>query len=296
MLLALITIMIVILNLDNMSVWNAISSVPSISNKDWIDLSPTSPTFFLKQIIGGMLIALTMTGLDQSMMQKSLSCKNETDATKNISWFGIVVFFVNFAFLIFGALLYSYANQMGISPPDGKTDLLFPELAMNHLGPIAALAFVLGLLAATFSSADSVLTTLTTSFCFDFLDFENKKNGLNAARTRKTVHFIMGGLLFLVMLLFDILNKEAIIQTILTVAGYTYGPLLGIFLFAIKFKRKIHLQYFIPIIVIVAPLFTFFSRELLIHFTGYSMGFELLGVNAAITVLGLYLSSFYIPK
>ncbi|HXH18313.1 MAG TPA: sodium:solute symporter, partial [Chitinophagales bacterium] len=195
-------------------------------------------SFFPKQFLGGMFIAITMTGLDQNMMQKNLSCRTLEDAQKNIRWFSIVVVLVNVFFLSLGVLLYTYSSSKGISIPvneNGKpiTDHLFPMLALQHLGTLAGLFFIVGLTAATFSSADSVLTTLTTSFYIDFLHADTNAKIAERKKTQLR-HIIMisfAAILLIVILLFKLLNNQAIIDTVLKVAGYTYGPLLGLYAF-----------------------------------------------------------------
>jgi len=292
MLVALLVCIFVLFFQESISFSQAIQAVPDLSKTDWLDMDPKSGKFFLKQFAGGALIALCMTGLDQSMMQKSLSCKNVGDAQKNLEWFGVIVFGVNFLFLAFGAMLYSYAAKKGIEVPQGNTDLMFPHLAINTLGTVVSMAFVLGLLAATFSSADSVLTTLTTSVCFDFLNFEKKgEPGIALINQRRWVHLSMSVLLLLTILAFHWLNKDAIINTILKLATYTYGPLLGLFLFGMQSKRKILNGRRIPWIALAAPFLSFAIEWLLKTTTGYQAGLELLGINAGLTVFGLWLVS-----
>jgi Na+/proline symporter len=292
MLLALVICIFVLFFRESVSLSEALQAVPDISSKDWLDLNPKSDKFFLKQFAGGALIALCMTGLDQSMMQKSLSCKNVGDAQKNLEWFGIIVFGVNLLFLSFGAMLYSYAAANGIDIPQGKTDLMFPHLAINVLGMAVSMAFVLGLLAATFSSADSVLTTLTTSVCFDFLNFEKKEDGGNGLiKQRRIVHLLMSSLLLLTILAFHWLNEDAIINTILKLATYTYGPLLGLFLFGLQSKRLILNKKFIPVIALASPFLSFAIELFLKHMFSYQAGLELLGINAGLTVFGLWMVS-----
>lgn len=253
--------------------------------------------FFLKEFLGGIFIAVAMTGLDQNMMQKNLSCKSLGEAQKNIFWFSIVMAIVNVFFLSLGVLLYQYYAFSGIGLPvsaeTGKviSDKVFPNLALNHLGIFAGLVFIVGLTAATFSSADSVLTTLTTSAYVDILEYD-KNTVLTDAEKKKRRTFIHIGfalVLWLVIILFDILNQKAIIDTVLMVAGYTYGPLLGLFIIGlftnINLKDKA-----VPVICIIAPLLTYafatYSKGLL-H--GYEIGNELILINALVTIGGLML-------
>lgn len=248
-------------------------------------------TFFPKQFLGGMFIAIVMTGLDQNMMQKNLSCRSLGDAQKNIYWFSIVMAFVNLFFLSLGALLYVYSESKGIAIP-AKTDNLFPMLALQHLGTFAGLVFIIGLTAATFSSADSVLTTLTTSFYIDFLDAENKKfSEKKKTSIRHAVHISFAFILLLVILAFKAMNNAAIIDTVLMLAGFTYGPLLGMFMFGLFSKRKVN-DRLVPIICLLSPAICYvINMNSVVYLGGYKFGNELLILNGSITFLGLLLIS-----
>lgn len=246
-----------------------------------------SKSFFPKQFLGGIFIAIAMTGLDQNMMQKNLSINTLKDSQKNMRWFSLVMVIVNVFFLSLGVLLYVYANAKGISVD--KTDFLFPTLALSHLGTFAGVVFIVGLTAATFSSADSVLTTLTTSFMIDFLKKGDKDENENEIKnTRHMVHVAFAVILLGVILLFRAMNEQAIIDTVLMLAGYTYGPLLGLFFFGIFSKRNVK-DKLIPLICILSPLVCYllnlYSKEIL---GGYIFGNELLIVNGLITCLGLW--------
>lgn len=248
---------------------------------------------FLKQFLGGASIAIVMTGLDQDMMQKNLSCKNIGEAQKNMFWFSIVLVFANLLFLTLGALLYLYAADLGIEMPmrDGKIarDLLFPTIALQHLTPTIGVVFILGLIAAAYSSADSALTSLTTSFCVDILGFKKNKDAESAKlkRTRRIVHIGFSVVLFIVILIFSNLSRS-VINDLFTVAGYTYGPLLGLYAFGFFTKKGIK-DPLAPYICIGAPILTYilnhFSETI---FFGYKFGFELLILNGLITFLGLW--------
>lgn len=248
-------------------------------------------TFFLKSFLGGMFIAIAMTGLDQDMMQKNLTCKNTKEAQWNVISLAFVLIIVNFVFLTLGALLFIYAEKFGIQIPlvDGKpkTDLLFPEIALNGgLGITIGIVFILGLIAAAYSSADSALTSLTTSYCIDFLDIENKEKTKQKA-IRKRAHIGISVLLIIVIVIFKHVLKDNVISSLLQVASYTYGPLLGLFAFGIFTKIKIKDQ-FVWLIAICSVIATYFlnsySKEL---FNGYIFGYELLIVNGLFTFLGL---------
>ena len=239
---------------------------------------------FFKLFFSGAAIALVMTGLDQDMMQKNLSCRSLKDAQKNMFSFCIVLFFANLLFLVLGALLYIYADQMGIALPE-SSDLLFPEIALNHLPQWVGVIFILGLVAAAYSSADSALTALTTSVCIDFLDFKEQES--TSKSLRMIVHVSISVALFLVILIFWWINDRAVIDALFTFACYTYGPLLGLFAYGLLNKRAIH-DAWVPVVCIAAPILTYFigryDQEL---FFGYNFGYELLIINGLITFIGL---------
>ncbi|HEX4887936.1 MAG TPA: sodium:solute symporter [Luteibaculaceae bacterium] len=253
-------------------------------------------TFFFKQFIGGAFIAVVMTGLDQNMMQKNLSCKSLPDAQKNMEWFSVVMALVNVCFLSLGALLWIYATQIQLTLPTnalGKpiTDYLFPTLAFNQLGTAAGLLFILGLTAATFSSADSVLTTLTTSFYHDFLEL-HKKTASEAykERYRHAIHIGFAVLLLGVILLFKLFNNAAIIDTVLLIANYTYGPLLGLFFFGILTRRGASDKW-IPWIALAAPALCWVvNSHSQAWWGGYQFGNELLLLNGALTAAMLWMA------
>lgn len=246
---------------------------------------------FIKSFLGGVFIAICMTGLDQDMMQKNLTCKTLKDAQKNMVTFSIVLVAVNFVFLLLGALLYIYAEKYNIATPllDGKikTDLLFPEIALNgglHIS--LAIVFLLGLIAAAYSSADSALTSLTTSFCIDFLDIE-KRPEEEQKGLRKKVHILMSVILVIVIVIFKYILDSSVIDNLLKVAGYTYGPLLGLFAFGILTKRKIQDKYS-WVVAIVAVLISYILGSIPKEsIGGYVIGYELLIINGLLTFIGL---------
>jgi len=250
---------------------------------------------FIKSFLGGLFIAICMTGLDQDMMQKNLTCKTLKDAQKNMVTFSLVLVVVNFVFLLLGALLYIYAEKNNISIPllDGKvkSDLLFPEIALNGgLNISLAIVFLLGLIAAAYSSADSALTSLTTSFCVDFLGIEKRPEEQQKG-LRKKVHVLMSVILVIVIVIFKYILDSSVIDNLLKVAGYTYGPLLGLFAFGILTKRKIKDQYaWIVALVSVAISYVLgtIPKE---NIGGYVIGYELLIINGLLTFLGLQLIS-----
>ena len=240
-----------------------------------------------------MFVAICMTGLDQDMMQKNLTCRNLKESQKNMVSFSVVLIFVNIVFLALGALLFAFSELNGIQIPvlDGKpkSDLLFPEIALNHdLGIGLGVIFILGLIAAAYSSADSALTSLTTSFCIDFLNIENRKKELQKA-LRKKVHVVMSVVLMVVIILFNYILEKNVIDGLLTVAAYTYGPLLGLFAFGI-FTRYAVKDKIVPFIAIISVALTAFIGYLpKENLGGYEFGYELLLVNGFFTFVGLVL-------
>jgi Na+/proline symporter len=252
-------------------------------------------SFFPKQFIGGLFIAIAMTGLDQNMMQKNLSMRTLGDAQKNLRSFSFVMLVVTVCFLCLGVLLYTFLEAQGLSLPLGATgkpdtDALFPMLALDHLGNFAGIVFVLGLTAATFSSADSVLTTLTTSFMIDFIGV-GRWGEARTRRTRHVVHVIFAIALLLVILGFREWNNQALITTVLDLANFTYGPLLGLFAFGM-FTRLRPNDNLVPMICIVAPLICLLVRRYSGEWLGdYQIGQELIVINALLTFMGLAIIS-----
>ena len=235
---------------------------------------------FLKQFLSGAFLAIVMTGLDQDMMQKNLSCRSLSDAKKNMYSFSLVLIVVNIFFLALGAMLYLYAEQIGMDITKG--DDLFPLVALKaDLGLCVGIFFILGLIAAAYSSADSALTSLTTSFCVDFLNIEQKAER-QQVQTRKWVHVGFSVVLVLAILIFKAINDDSVISALFKVAGYTYGPLLGLFAFGIFTKWNI-IDRAVPIVAVLSPVIAY-VLQLYIPF-----GFELLMINGGITFLGLCL-------
>jgi len=247
----------------------------------------------IKSFLGGMFIAIAMTGLDQDNMQKNLTCKNIRDAQKNVVSLGFILILVNFIFLLLGALLFTYASRYQIDIPviDGKTktDLLFPEIALNQgLGTGMAIVFILGLIAAAYSSADSALTSLTTSFSIDFLKIEHKEKTKQKS-IRKIVHIVFSIVLILVIVLYRYILEDNIISSLLQVASYTYGPLLGLFAFGIFTKYQIKDRW-VWVVAILSVVFTFILNKYAFKwFNGFEFGFDILIVNGLFTFIGLYL-------
>jgi SSS family solute:Na+ symporter len=245
------------------------------------------PRFFLKQFFSGMFITIVMTGLDQEMMQKNLSCRNIKEAQKNMFTFSGILVAVNLLFLFLGALLLIYIQSKGLTI--ASSDDIFPTIAIRYLGPVAGVVFLIGLISAAFPSADGALTSLTTCVSIDFLGLEQRKGLTEKAKTkiRYIVHLTIAFVFFISVLMFRALNDKAVIDKLFTIAGYTYGPLLGLYSFGLFTKRSVN-DKITPVIAIISPVICFFlskySVELL---NGYKFGFELLLLNGLLTFIGL---------
>ncbi len=247
-----------------------------------------SKHYFWKQFLSGTFIAIVMTGLDQDMMQKNLSCRNIREAQINMFSFSIVLVFVNLAFLTLGALLYIYAGHIGMAIP-ARTDDLYPLLATGgHLPVAVGVIFILGLIAAAYSSADSALTALTTSVCVDLLDIRKRATDVQVV-IRKRVHVLVSAVMVLVIVIFRAVNDDSVISAVFTAAGYTYGPLLGLYAFGMMTRWQVRDRW-VPIVCVLSPILCYvlnlYSEELM---NGYKFGFELLIVNGLLTFLGLVL-------
>jgi len=257
-----------------------------------------SKSHFIKQFFGGIFVTVAMTGLDQDLMQKNLSCKNIGEAQKNMLTFTSIFVVINLFFLSVGALLYMFAAKKGLDLASFATpDHLFPEIALNHLNIIPAIIFMLGLTAATFATTDSALTALTTSFCVDFLNFNKvvDKNSASLIRTRHIVHLSFSFLMLLVILAFKVINDDSVVNAIFKAAGYTYGPLLALFSFGMITKRNVA-DKLVPYICVLSPLIVFFIDKYSASLTGYVIGFELIVYNGLITFLMLLLTSRHAEK
>ena len=250
-------------------------------------------SYFMKSFLGGMFITICMTGLDQDMMQKNLTCRNLSDAQKNMIVFSFVLVFVTFIFLVLGSILFKYVeiNEVQIPELNGRpnTDLLFPLIAFTgDFGFVLPIVFLIGLVAAAYSSADSALTSLTTSFCVDFLNIE-RYNQKKQKKIRVIIHVLMSIILLLTIVVYKNLLSTSVIDSLLIIAGFTYGPLLGLFSFGIFTNYKIHDKYSI-IVCILSVIFTsLIFYDPLSVFGKYQIGYELLPINGLITFLGLYL-------
>lgn len=283
-----VTIVLIGQDLGIKSLGEYISTIAQDSRSQIFNWDWKAGTNFFKQFISGAFITIVMTGLDQDMMQKNLTCKNIGDAQKNMFWFTGTLVVVNLLFLSLGVMLYLYAESKGIALP-GKSDQLFPLLVTDHFSAFAGIVFVLGIVAAAYSSADSTLTALTTSFCIDFLEIDKKYAPEDRVKIRQKVHIAFTGLFYLLILSFYWLNDQSVINSVFIIAGYTYGPLLGLYSFGLftKWKVKDHL---VPYLAVAAPLITYtISQNSERLFWGYKFGFEALILNGILMFLGLYL-------
>ncbi|MDE3741032.1 sodium:solute symporter [Maribacter polysaccharolyticus] len=276
----------------NFTVGGAIHAVKEHEYFKIFEWNGNSPNNFFKQFISGFFIAIAMMGLDQNMMQKTLTCKNRWDAQKNTLTYSLILAGTQFLFLGLGILLYLYAENNGVYLPQDKngtfldTDMLFPNLTMNYLGTLAGVSFLLGIIAASFSSVDSALTALTTSFTYDFLEID-KKIGTNVRSVKNKVLIAFSTILFLIIMVFSG-SKGDVISLVFTMAGYTYGPLLGLFMFGMFTKIQLKDKW-VPIICVLAPISTYFIGIFLKESYGFDMGFFTIAVIGALTLIGLIL-------
>jgi SSS family transporter len=303
MLLGLVVCIIYIMAQMGFSPAAAMESLSERGYTRLFDTDPNSRSFFLKNIVGGAFIAIAMTGLDQEMMQKNISVRTVKDSQKNILSFTAVLILVNFLFLLLGGLLYVYMLEKG-AVYDGKQfvldgrsmigDDLFPTVAMHYLPQAVGIIFIIGLISALFPSADGALTALTSSFCIDMLGLK-RKTGLTETqrkRTRMAVHLSFTAIFMLCVIVFKWINNKSIINVILDLAGYTYGPLLGLFAFGILTRRKLKDGPAVTLVCLLAPVLCYvLSRNAAAWFGGYQIGFELLLINGLITFAGLWLLS-----
>ncbi|MDP4240183.1 MAG: sodium:solute symporter [Bacteroidota bacterium] len=243
---------------------------------------------FFKQFFSGIFIAIVMTGLDQDMMQKNLTCKNLHDAKKNMYWYGIAFVPLNLLFLTLGAMLLMLASKNSIALPALSDDIL-PLFATQYLGPVVTFLFVIGIIAAAFASSDSALASLTTSFSVDILGVQQMEPKV-AERKRKYTHIGMSVVFVVIMLVFRMLNNKSIIDAVYTIASYTYGPLLGMFAFGLFTRRKIR-DRMVPFVAVSSPFICFGINSVSTALFNYPLGYELLIINGSITFGGMYLLS-----
>ncbi len=276
------------LGLDFKGMTQVISESPHFRIFEFHDWQSTQ--HFVKQFFSGIFITIVMTGLDQDMMQKNLTCKSLPEAQKNMYVYGFAFTPINFLFLSLGILLLSLAAQQHIELPALGDDILPMFCTSGILGHSILVFFTIGIIAAAFSSADSALTALTTSFCIDFLGVE-KEEAAHAKRTREICHLCISVLFALIILAFKAINNRSVIDAIYIIVSYTYGPLLGLFAFGL-FTRKHPRDRYVPYICVLSPLLCFTLDYLAKQYLGYIFGYEMLMLNGAITFLGLWIASY----
>jgi len=288
---AIITIYTITTSL-NLSFSEAVQQVTEHKYFEVFNWDSKSSNNFFKQFIAGILVAIAMIGLDQNMMQKTLTCKNQWDAQKNTLTYSLILALTQFLFLGLGILLYSYAEKNGITLAVGEngalldTDNLFPDLALNHLGVFAGISFLLGIVAASFSSVDSSLTALTTSFTYDFLDISHKSSA-DKKRLKNWVLLGFSGVLFLIIMLFSN-SRGDVVSLIFKVAGYTYVPLLGLYMLGMFTKIQVKDKW-VPIVCLMAPVLTYLLSVYFAKTFNFDFGFINIAVNAGLTIIGLLL-------
>jgi Na+/proline symporter len=289
MLLSVIFSIIIILKQLDIPLWKMIKEVSQSDTSKMIFTDWRDSRFFVKQFLSGVFICIAMTGLDQEMMQKNLSCRTLRDAQKNMITFSFVLVFVNLMFLFLGAVLYYYADIQQITHP-GTSDNLYPYIAFRHLGSIPALIFIVGLISAAYPSADGALTSLTTAFSIDFIGInkrtdwsERKKQNL-----RYLIHIGFAIVLLAIIIIYNSINDSAIVEKLFAIAGYTYGPLLGLFAFGLFTKWDVKDKW-VPMVAIISPVVCYWiSINSKVWFNGYKFGFELLLLNGILTFAGLF--------
>lgn len=290
---AVLTVVFLLKKLD-MSIFEVLSlsaekGITKVFETDW-----TNNKFFVKQILSGAFITITMTGLDQDMMQKNLTCKTLRDAQKNVMTSSLLFIIVNIIFLCLGATLIFYAQQPGFQLPVNENnvvinDMIFPSIAFS-LSSLTSIFFIIGIIAAGYSSADGTLTALTTTFCFDFMhiDKNTKLTENEIANRRKIIHICFAVLYLLIIILFRPFHNDSLIDKLFDIAGYTYGPLLGLYSFGLFVKNRTPNDKLVPYIAVLSPVISYllnlYSEEL---FFGYKFGFEILIVNGLITFMAL---------
>lgn len=285
---ALVTVVAILRQLD-LSYFQLLKQSSAEGYTRVFETDPTASKYYWKQIVSGMFITITMTGLDQDMMQKNLTCKNLRDAQKNVMTSSLLFIVVNILFLSLGAALIAYAQSTGFALPVNETgqvmaDKIFPSIAF-HLSTFTAVVFVLGMVAAGYSSADGTLTALTTTFCYNFLNFGNQ-DANKELRTRRIVHVSFALIYLLVIIAFRPFHNQSLIDTLFDIAGFTYGPLLGLFTFGLFTKGKVRDRW-VPLVAVLSPILCYILKIYMPIWTGYHFGFELLLLNGLLTFAGL---------
>lgn len=285
LLLAVIISIVVISSHLDMDGFEMVSLVANSEMSDVFVWDWRSGQNFFKMFIAGIFITIAMNGLDQNIMQKNLTCRNQKEAQKNIFWFSLSFFVSNLFFLALGVLIYFYAFENNITIPS-SSDELYPLLAMNYFGALTGIVFMIGIIAAAFSSADSALTALTTSFCIDILNLPSKPHW-DQDKIRFWVHIGFTLTLFFTIVIFDQINDKSVVSAVFKAAGFTYGPLLGLFTFGLSNNFSVRDKW-VPLICIFSPFISYvLDQNSESWFGGYRFGFEILLINAALTYMGL---------
>lgn len=290
MLAGLVVCVIYMLQAMDIGVGSALSSMADKGYSKIFFTNPESKLFFLKQILAGAFITITMTGMDQEMMQKTISVKTLKDSQKNILTLGVIMMVVIFLFLFLGGLLHLYSAQQNVAATGDK---LFPEIALQHMPSIVSVIFIIALISALFPSADGAITALTSSFCIDILGMQRRSDWSDQQKkkVRQRVHLIVAFIFLLFVMVFYQVNNPSMIGVILKVAAYTYGPLLGLFTFGILSRRPVN-DKLVPLICVASPVICFFLDKFQKQIFGsFELGLELLVINGLLTYTGLFLIS-----
>ena len=290
MLIGLLVCVWYILKALNYGVGEGLQAMTDAGYTNMFVTDPSSKLFFLKQILAGAFITITMTGMDQEMMQKNISVKTLKDSQKNMISFAAVLMVVNLLFLFLGGLLYIYGKSLGVTATGDK---IFPEIALGHMPPAVSLIFIIALISALFPSADGAITALTSSFCIDILGIQRRDDLSEAEKkkTRQRVHLTFAAVFLFFVMVFHQINSPSMIGVILKVAGYTYGPLLGLFSFGILTKRVVN-DRLVPVVAVISPIICFLVDKYQASlFGGFEIGLELLILNGLLTFIGLWLIS-----
>lgn len=299
LLLAAIATVVAILNKLDISLIDLLKQSSDAGFTKVFETDVHAPKYYWKQILSGAFITITMTGLDQDMMQKNLTCKSLRDAQKNVLTSSLLFVVVNVLFLALGAALIAYASDTGFALPVNDAgivvgDKIFPSIAFS-LSSFTAVVFVLGMVAAGYSSADGTLTALTTTFCYDFLGFDRKEHSENEERrqlrTRRWVHISFACVYLLIIIAFRPFHNQSLIDTLFDIAGFTYGPLLGLYTFGLFSKRTVRDRW-VPVIAVISPIVCYILKLNSVEwFNGYKFGFEILLFNGLLTYIGLLIAS-----
>jgi len=312
MLAGLVICVIYILNHLHIGIGDSLAAMHEKGYSKIFVTNPDSKLFFVKQILAGAFITITMTGMDQEMMQKNISVKRLQDSQKNVVTLGVILLLVIVLFLFLGGLLYLYGESVGghfaTSVTGAKTfmigdhnaigDKLFPFIALNHMPPLVSVIFIVALISALFPSADGAITAITSSFCIDILGMQRNAEMVDAAKkkTRQRVHLTVAAIFLVFVLIYKWINNPSMIGVILVVAAYTYGPLLGLFSFGILTKRKVQ-DKLVPVVCVLAPILCFILDKYQQRFLGdFKIGLELLIINGFLTFLGLLIISKKAPQ